>query len=220
MKSGRPAAKSEETRRRILEAALGRFREHGFDPTTMREIAKAAGVAVGLAYYYFASKEALVMAFYYRAQEELAPRMEGALEAKGLEHRLRRVLEEKFDYFAPDRKFLGALFRHSADSQDPLSPFSEETRAIREADIACFERALDGTHVPADLAAHLPRLLWLYQMGLILFWIHDRSAEQERTRRLMDKSLPVVAGLVKLAGLPLTRPLRKRVIDLLEVVGG
>ena len=39
--------KSEETRTRILEAALAVFRERGFEHATMREIAKAAEVAVG-----------------------------------------------------------------------------------------------------------------------------------------------------------------------------
>src|SRR3989442_1605138 len=62
--------KAEETRERILDAALKLFRERGFDQTTMRDIAAAAGVATGAAYYYFRSKEELVMAFYVRTAEE------------------------------------------------------------------------------------------------------------------------------------------------------
>src|SRR3954462_12285076 len=62
--------KAEETRERILDAALKLFRERGFDETTMRDIAAAAGVATGAAYYYFRSKEDLVMAFYVRTAEE------------------------------------------------------------------------------------------------------------------------------------------------------
>ena len=27
----------------------------------------------------------------------------------------------------------------------------------------------------------LPYLLWLYEMALIMFWLYDRSPEQERT---------------------------------------
>ena len=77
--------KSEATRARILECALAIFRERGFENSTMREIAKAAGVAVGAAYYYFDSKNAIVMAFYQRAQEEMAPSLDTVLsEAKTL----------------------------------------------------------------------------------------------------------------------------------------
>ena len=49
--------KAEETRSRILSEALTLFRERGFDQTTMRDIARAANVAIGAAYYYFESKD-------------------------------------------------------------------------------------------------------------------------------------------------------------------
>jgi len=39
----------------------------------MRDVANQAGVALGAAYYYFDSKDAIVMGFYERAQEHLAP---------------------------------------------------------------------------------------------------------------------------------------------------
>jgi Flp pilus assembly protein TadB len=58
----------------------------------------------------------------------------------------------------------------------------------------------------------------MYQMGVILFWINDRSAGQKKTQALLDKSLDVVVRLIKLAGLPLTRPLRRMVIDLVDTV--
>src|SRR5262245_57701400 len=62
--------KSEKTREKILDTALTLFRKQGFDGTTMRDVAKQAGVALGAAYYYFPSKEALVMAYYERIQDD------------------------------------------------------------------------------------------------------------------------------------------------------
>ena len=73
MKPAPATAKAEETRLRILRAAIELFRNQGFDQTTMREIAGEAGVAIGAAYYYFASKEAMVMGFYELASGEMAP---------------------------------------------------------------------------------------------------------------------------------------------------
>ena len=55
-------------------------------------------------------------------------------------------------------------------------------------------------------------------MGVILFWIYDRSPRQARTRLLLDKSLGLVVNLIRLAGLPLMRPLRKTVLELIEIV--
>ena len=186
----------------------------------MREIATEAGVATGAAYYYFASKDAIVLAFYDQAQREMEPRFEEALSrSKDLKLRLAGLLEVKLEYFEPNRRLLGALAAH-ADPEHPLSPFSIHTREIRDRDVGFFERALTGSRVktPKDLEAHLPRLLWLYQMGLILFWIYDRSAGQKRTRALVDKSVAVVVRLVKLSGFPLMGPVRRMVVDLVETV--
>lgn len=184
----------------------------------MREIARSAGVATGAAYYYFDSKDAIVLAFYDQAQRDMAPSLEQALTStKDLEERIRRIVRIKLDYFAPSRAFLGALSAHS-DPQHPLSPFSEQSRAIREADMDYFARALEGsrTRVPDDLKLYMPRLLWLYQMGLILFWVYDRSEGQRRTHALLEKSLRVVVRLLKLSGLPLMQPVRRMVIDLVD----
>jgi AcrR family transcriptional regulator len=65
----RPTARAEDTRRKIYEAAMELFREKGFEQTTMRDVAAKAGVALGGAYYYFSSKEAIVLAFYQEMQE-------------------------------------------------------------------------------------------------------------------------------------------------------
>ncbi len=214
--------KSEETRTRILEAALAVFRERGFERATMREIATEAGVAVGAAYYYFESKDAIVMAFYERSQGEMQPRLEALLDkGKTLEARLRAIISAKFECFAPNRKLLGALSAH-ADPEHPLSPFSRETAAIREQDLGFFERAVadSGVKLPANLKPYLPRLLWMYQMGLILFWVYDRSEGQARTMFLYEKTLKMILVTLKLAGLPLLRPLHRLAAELLEVIYG
>src|SRR5580704_3913480 len=73
------APKSEETRARIVNAALGSFRKRGFEAATMRDIAEEAGVATGAAYYYFPSKDAIVIDFYRRSCDEMQPKIEEAL---------------------------------------------------------------------------------------------------------------------------------------------
>jgi AcrR family transcriptional regulator len=214
--------KSEETRARILEAALVVFRERGFERATMREIAMTAEVAVGAAYYYFESKDAIVMAFYERSQSEMQPRIEASLtESKTLESRLQAIISTKFECFGPNRKLLGALSAHS-DPEHPLSPFSRETSTIREQDIGFFERAVanSGVKLPVDIKPYLPRLLWMYQMGLILFWVYDKSEDQRRTMLLYEKTLKIILVVLRLAGIPLLRPIHRLAADLLDVVYG
>jgi AcrR family transcriptional regulator len=218
----RTTPRAEDTRRKIYEAAMELFREKGFEPTTMRDIAAKAGVALGGAYYYFSSKDAIVLAFYREMQESSNQLvLEALADKKKLKERIRCVIEKRLELLSPNRKFCAALFRHAPDGADPLSPFSEESRLIREAAIEHMRIALEGSDakVPADLKPRLPYLLWLYQMALIMFWLYDRSPNQERTQRLMEKSLGLLVNLLRLSALPLMKPLRKAALELVDDVG-
>ena len=52
-------ARAEQSRRQILDAALGLFSRQGYRATNVREIADAAGVSTGNVYHHFADKEAI-----------------------------------------------------------------------------------------------------------------------------------------------------------------
>jgi AcrR family transcriptional regulator len=221
MPSAKNTPKAEETGRKILDSALELFREKGFEPTTMRDIAQKAEVATGAAYYYYSSKDAIVADFYQRSCAEMQPRIEAALaHAKGLEKRLHELIAVKLAYFAPNRGVLRSLLRNGADPRHPLSPFSPDTAAIREIDIAWFRRILTdcGTRIPRDLEPHLPGVLWFFQMGVIFFWVIDESPKQARTARLLELATRSLVFLLRVSALPLMRPLRKTALQLIEVV--
>jgi AcrR family transcriptional regulator len=215
--------KSEETRGRILDAALTLFRERGFEAATMRDIAEEAGVATGAAYYYFSSKDAIIIDFYRRSCTEMQPEIEAALKnATGLERRLRELIRVKLTHFAPNRGVLRALLRNGADPKHPLSPFSPQTQEIRDIDIAWFRRILVdcGMRIPRDLASHLPGVLWFFQMGVIFFWVIDESPGQGRSNRLLDLAAKSVTSLIRVSALPLMRPVRRAALELVEIVKG
>jgi len=215
--------KGEQTRRLILETALELFRERGYDETTMRLIAERADVALGNAYYYFRSKEHLVQAFYARVNEEQRTVSAPELARKtDLQARLSVVVRAVIEIMAPYHRFAGSLFRSAADPRSPLSPFGPESAESRRRGIALFVDVLDGstTRVPDDLRAELPGLLWLYQMGVILFWIHDNSPGHRRTDRLIDLTTEIVAHVISLASIPILRPLRRRTLQLLAELRG
>jgi AcrR family transcriptional regulator len=223
MPAAKTTPKAEETGRKILEAALELFRNKGYDATTMRDIAQTAAVATGAAYYYYPSKDAIVMDFYQRSCAEMQPKIEAALEhAKGLEIRLRELIGVKLAHFAPNRSVLRSLLRNGADPRYPLSPFSTETAAIREIDLEWFQRILVdcGMRIPRDLEPALPAVLWLFQMGIIFFWVIDDSPHQSRTTRLLELATKSVVFLIRASALPLMRPLRKTALQLIAIVQG
>ena len=54
--------RAEETRQRIIDAAVALFAEHGYADTGLNDITTAANVTTGAFYYHFASKEAVATA--------------------------------------------------------------------------------------------------------------------------------------------------------------
>src|SRR5437588_9057514 len=105
-------AKAEETRERILDAALSLFRQRGFDETTMRDVAAAAGVATGAAYYYFRSKEELVMAFYVRTADEARDIIPAQIaRSRDLGKRIHAIIDIKLRQFEQHRRLMVALVR-------------------------------------------------------------------------------------------------------------
>lgn len=62
-KEGRRERKKRETLERIAEAGLKLFLKNGYEDTTLDEIAAEAGIARRTFFYYFTSKEAILMAY-------------------------------------------------------------------------------------------------------------------------------------------------------------
>jgi AcrR family transcriptional regulator len=211
-------SKGEQTRALILETALDLFKENGYEETTMRAIAQQAGVALGNAYYYFRSKEHLIQAFYGRTHEQLAQAARPVLEREhSLKERLLGVMRVNIDLIEPYHRFAGILFSTAADPQSPLNPFSPESEQGRRESTALYAEVIEGSKlkVPKDLKEELPFLLWLYHMGVVLFWIHDTSPRRARTRHLVDRTVGILANLISLASKPFMRPLRKSVLKLM-----
>jgi AcrR family transcriptional regulator len=210
-------AKGEQTRALILNSALDLLGERGYEQTTMRAIAQKAGVSLGNAYHYFGSKEHLIQAFYHRTHEEhLAATIPVLEKETSLKARLLSVLRLKISTLEPYHEFAGALFKTAADPHSPLNPFALESAPTRRDSIKLFEDLVSDTkaRIPADLREELPYLLWLYHMGIILFWIHDASPRHARTYRLIDHTVDLLDKLISLASNPLMRPVRKRALKM------
>ncbi|MET9313506.1 TetR family transcriptional regulator [Kribbella sp. NPDC003505] len=214
-------AKGEQTRELILSTALRLFREQGYGKTTMRAIANEAGVSVGNAYYYYGSKDHLMQAYYDLLQDQHREVVEPILAAEqAFVPRLAGVLRAWLDVAAPYHEFAGTFFKTAADPRSPLSPFSDESRPARDASIDVFRRVIDGSDLklPADLKSELPELLWLLQMGVVLFWVYDQTDDVRRTRALVDRAVPLVDRLLRLTRIPGVRGVTNDVVALIRSI--
>jgi AcrR family transcriptional regulator len=198
--------KSEATRKRLLARALVLFQKKGVEQTTMRDIAKAAGLSLGAAYYYFPSKDALVFSFYednQRDMEELAAGATGTLREK-----LGVVFHGKLESIKPHRKMLAAIVQRLVDPGDPLSAFSQQSHQVRERAIAVIAGTLDLGDELRPLAAHA---LWLLMLALMLVYINDDSPGEARTHGLVDDALDLVVPMHPLLATPMGKAVCDRV---------
>lgn len=195
-KRGRPPGQSEQgaaTRERLYDTAIRLISERGYEATTLREIAKAADVSVGLLYRYFPSKQAVITALYDDLSGDFARRAAGMTPGKW-RARFIFALETSLGVLQPHRTALRALIPVLIG--DPVDGvFAPRTASSRMRVMHVFESAVaNSTDAPASvLAAALGRLLYLVHLAVLLWWLLDKTPQQLATQALVgliDQLLP------------------------------
>lgn len=202
--------KGEETRERLIEAAVLLFAERGYEATTLKAIAERADRSPGLVYRYFSRKEDLVLALYASLAEELVA-FARALPPGNVSARVRAVLDAKLHLVRPYRRSLGALAAAAVDPEDPLGVMSEGTFPIREAVRGAFDLAVRGA---ADAPAHpdpVVRAIYMAHLLVLLLWLQDRSPDEAPTRA-------AIGLLEDLLRLPLDGPFAALALARLDTV--
>ena len=203
-KRGRPAgitAQGEAARRRLFDVAVGLIRDRGYEAATLREVADRAGVSVGLLYKYFPNKRAIVLAMYDDLSAEYAARATNMPAGKWRE-RFMFALETSLDTIRPHRTTLKALIPVMlTDTDEGL--FGESTAFSRIRVQKVFEDAVTGAaDAPArTLAEPLGRLLYLVHLGVIMWWLLDKTPHQRATTALislLQRVLPSAALTLRL----------------------
>lgn len=220
------------TRQKLLDISLQLFRERGFDQTTMRDIAKAAGMATGAAYYHFPSKEAIVAAYYHTVQETHLAEMQLRLAAAAtsssatgnqqagavLRERLVIAYRTAIDVIAKDRMMLHVVMRTMGDREHPLSVLGPATEEVREMSREIYATALRGTDVPAEFIPLASRAAWALHMALVLYFFYDTSDGYARTYRLADQSAGLAAELLTAISSPMGQVFAKPLLARIERV--
>lgn len=90
---------NEETRQRIVMAALKVFGEKGYSAASISQIAREAAVSKGLTYHYFKSKEELLQGIFEMLMRESAFLHEG-WEEHTPQQRLKQIIDGSFQWIS------------------------------------------------------------------------------------------------------------------------
>ena len=130
MKRRRPSGKrernKEETKERILAAALKLFKEKGLERTTTKEISRRSGIAEGTLFNYFKTKEDLALYFFQKETADLIQwfHADARLQKAPLAEKLFAIIHRQLEYLEPYQDFIGAVFCRSLQPSSTLSPLS------------------------------------------------------------------------------------------------
>jgi TetR/AcrR family transcriptional regulator, cholesterol catabolism regulator len=108
MPKGIPLTEEEQQRRRkeIFEASVHLFLENGFTETSMREIAKAAGVGKSTLYDYFKSKDEILISYFEDEIQKITARAQKiAQQDLSVSEKLRQIMELHLAYLVDNKLF-------------------------------------------------------------------------------------------------------------------
>ncbi len=166
-----------ETRDRIVDAAYATLVGLGYEATSIKDIAAAAGVAPGLVHYYFNSKEELVLAAIrfgcddYARASELAPEQEAMAAFAAAKMGAR----ERAGFFRLFIDMCGVAM-HNPAVAEVLRQFVDEDRGEVErlARAVLAQRERPGSEAPAIAGA-----IWGAIFGVILQGLLDPGFDRD-----------------------------------------
>jgi AcrR family transcriptional regulator len=191
-------SKDSETRHVIIAAAKRCFAEHGYKGTTNKMISTAAGVAPGLIYYYFDSKEQLFVAVFDDMYESRDARLVGYdFGEHSLRDNLARMLEDSTKLAHEDTSFVD-VFTLSGREVSRNPGLAEAWDAHWERVVHVYFRIVDAAvangEVPKEHRDGLVDVLVAWFSGFLM-WV-ARQPDERRIDEAADEFLRMVASYV------------------------
>jgi TetR/AcrR family transcriptional regulator, cholesterol catabolism regulator len=151
----------------VIEAAAKQFSKHGYDATSMRDIAGLTGILPGSLYYYFSSKEELFIAVHERAINHIYA---GVLRAISPEADPWTKIEQA------SQGYLEAMLNSSVYATLIVTEFPRRrSKKLREkliGDRRRFERIFHELVQDLPLAPNVDRTYWRLALLGMLAWTH------------------------------------------------
>ena len=175
----------EERRRQILQAAVSAFARKGYHACRVSDIAKEAGVAYGLVYHYYGSKEALLDAIFKETWGAMIATISsvGQLDELAREH-VRKVTEIVLRTWKRDPDLVRVLVREVTRSSQ-VQHETDEIDLAYQALQRIVERGQELGEFRPDVDARLTATIWYGALEEILTgWAFGQlpDAEEDVTR--------------------------------------
>ena len=191
----------EQTRIKLIEAAVEIISEKGFRATTMKAIAKKAGVGIATIYNYFPNKDKILYAYFEEQYIKLSQQIDAIedFDEYALNEQIQTLIETCLDNFLPDREFIAEAARVAI-----FSPFTSFNNSKRARDIfldtvkELWNNYIEKRGLQQPLAQDWMLLLfWEYYLGIVAYWLEDSSESFNHTTQLLDKTSEIIKVFIE-----------------------
>ena len=191
----------QQTREKLLEAAVDVITEKGFKSASMREIARRAEVGDATIYNYFPTKEKLLYGYGELVQQRVLAELKSIedFHEYTLHEQLHQLVEAELQAWLPAREYLQQVFELTFAA--PVAGYGhlEETRRLFTAMVVdMLDAAVEAGEIPEQPYQDLlPRLFWDYVSAILGYWVRDTSDGFANTTQVVDRSMDIVVQLLK-----------------------
>lgn len=175
---------AEQRRAQILRAVMASIAEDGLERTTMRAVARRAGLSTGTIAYYFQSKQEMIEAALFKASREFMECFEVQRSVQGGPPSLDDLVET---FLAPENAGAGFLLEMvAAGLRNPRlrSVHQRMIEAGQEDIAAALRRGIESGRFRSDVDPELAAALF---HGVLLWWgseLMAHATSQDRARRV------------------------------------
>lgn len=142
--SHRPSNAEIETRERILKAALRLFAKRGFEATTTRDLAEAAGVAEGTLFRHFPTKKAILIEVATQGWVDLLTDLLTALSEMGSYRAIAQVMRKRMLHLHENADIMRVCFMEAQFHPDLRERIQREViDKMTDVTEAFFETAME-----------------------------------------------------------------------------
>ncbi|SMQ17991.1 transcriptional regulator, TetR family [Streptomyces sp. Ag82_O1-12] len=182
-----------DTRRRIQDVALELFAEHGYEKTSLREIAERLDVTKAALYYHFKTKEEILVSIF----EDLTQPIEDLIEWGRQQPHTLATKQEIIRRYADTLAQAAPLFRFMHENQATVrelrigDSFKERIRSLRDIII----------DPDADMADQVRCVSALFTLHAGMFLLQDMEGDpEEKNKAVLEVATDLVTQAHRGAG--------------------
>ncbi len=190
----RPPQSEDQTRTRILQAAQRLFANQGYDGTTTRDLAQAAGVAEGTLFRHFANKKAILIEVATQGWIEILTDLLTELSEMGSYKAVAQVMRRRMWNFQKNADMMRVCFMEAQfhpELRDRIQ--SEVIDKMSDVAEAFFQTAMDrGIYRPMN-----PKIVAQIFLGMfaIAGFSHNTMMEPDASPQIMQEMAEGLADI-------------------------